>query len=135
MENYFRRFFFVPTFAPSDRKTVNSINKLKQRKKYGKKWKKREGEADGGRSGDNLRRRRRRSSEPAKKIFGWLGRSFQLRQESLRHPHQSVLRIVSVETGDEQSRLAQVPTVEEEGEAAAVLPMLEYESGALETPN
>jgi hypothetical protein len=40
-----------------------------------------------------------------------------------------------VETVDEQSRLAQVQAMEEEGEAAAILPMLEFKSRALETPN
>ena len=53
---------------------------------YGKKWKKREGEADGGRSGDNLRRQRRRSSEAQEMVSAWLGRGFLLCQESLRHP-------------------------------------------------
>ena len=104
-------------------------NKLKQNK-YEKKGNEPEGEADDGRSGEILRRRRRQSSEAAKKFFAWLEKDVQLRQEPLRHPYQTMLRLVSVETVDGEPRHTKMQEMGKASEAEVLLSPLANEKGA-----
>ena len=93
-----------------------------------------------------MRTERRQSPDGAEKFSAWLGKrvgansgrlgnGFRLRQEPCRHPHQGVLRVVSVETVDVEPRHTQVQTTEEEGEAPTLLPSLGNERRAERAQN
>ena len=76
----------MPTFAPSDRKTVNSINKLKQGKSMERNGKSARAKpmADGaetisGGSGDGLRSRQRKSLAGSRGAFSYVRNPFGIR--------------------------------------------------------